>query len=867
LKKTTTAGSRCYSAQSINGILPLKKTTTAGSRCYSAQSINGILPLKKTTTAGSRCYSAQSINGILPLKKTTTAGSRCYSAQSINGGLRVKPAMTVGMSLLLLPFFSTTLAAQQRPNIVVILADDLASHELSCYGGKNVQTPNIDRLAREGIRFTNCFTSTSMSAPVRTALYTGLYPVRNGTYKNHQPSRPDIESITKYLPDNGYQVWRTGKSHTNPRSVYTFDEIPGFEVDCTNETAFYFTDSIEQRIRQAHNPFCLFVCSTNPHAPWTMGDPSVFDPEKLILPPHLPDSKEFREIYRTYLAEIKQLDDEVGAIWALLEQTGQLDNTLLMFLGEQGPQFPGGKWTCWDYGVHSAMIARYPSKIKRGSVSDILVQYEDVLPTFIDFIGGQAVSSLDGKSFLPALFGKKEECRPWVYGIHNNVPEGSAYPIRSIRDKRYHLIVNLTPEAEYLEKHVMNSKVWSCWMYGDAHAIAMANRYLHRPAVEFYDTKNDPWQLNNMASDPRYTKKIAEMRSALDQWMNEQGDRGIAMDVPIPNALRDKEIQQRREALRQHNRPVLIKDGWLRDPYITIGGDGYYYLMGTPPDPANPRSEEIHFYHIPVGQATTTAQSTVVTPKIYLWRSPDLADWEAFGMLYVLEEGFWGQKHPEVFEAGSPKAWFVWTPKMYFERGKWIFVHTTPDPYRNGAILSVSNGLINNSETDFPMGEDLFNKQSPSLFRDDDGVWYLIWANTLIAPLKPGFAGLSAAPTPIDNTNGTIGHDGATLRKIGKKYVLFGTAWLTDTGQKGSYDLYYCTADHVYGPYSQRQLVGKHLGHGTPFQDREGRWWCTAFFDPKEPLSINKQGITLVPLDVTILENGDITIEESGVRN
>ena len=778
------------------------------------------------------------------------------------------------VSLGVLSFISMGIVARERPNIVMIMADDLASHELGCYGGKNVPTPHIDRIAREGVRFTHCYATTSMSCPIRASLYTGLYPIRSGTYKNHQTSRSDIKSVAGYLPENGYQVWLTGKTHNTPRSVYDFDMIPGFEKDCTSATADYFTDSLEQRIRNTGDPFCLFVCSTLPHAPWTVGDRSSIDPDKLILPPHLPDSRAFREVYRTYLAEVKALDEQVGAIWNMLEETGQLDNTLLMFLGEQGPQFPGGKWTCWDYGVASALMARYPAQIKRGSVSDVLVQYEDILPTLMEFTGGKRDEAFDGASFMPALFGKKTACRQWAYGNHNNVPEGSAYPVRSIRDKRYKLIVNLAPEAEYLEKHVMNSYVWTLWTQGDSHAKAMANRYVHRPEMEFYDTENDPWELNNLASDKRHVERIAVMKAELDRWMNEQGDLGAAMDAPQPDASKDKEIQHKLTALRSHESAVLVKDGWLRDPYICIGSDGYYYLMGTPPDPGVLHGDQIHFYHIPEGQdADVVKRPEVAKLKIYIWRSPDLAAWEDFGMQYMLDKAVWGQKHPDAFETGSPEEWFAWTPQMYCESGKWIFLHTSPTPYRNGADLTVSKGLINLSEYTFPMGDDMFNKSDPSLFRDDDGIWYLVYGNTFIVPLKPGFAGLADAPKRIGASNIHMGHEGASIRKVGNKYVLFGTAWLTEQGKKGSYDLVYSTADHLYGPYSEQRIAGRFLGHGAPFQDKEGRWWCTAFFNGKRQNAdsngmqscdtdqlINKQGVAIVPLEVTALENGDIRI-------
>jgi uncharacterized sulfatase len=429
-----------------------------------------------------------------------------------------------------------------KPNIVVIMADDLASHEIACYGGRNISTPNIDRIAREGVRFTGCYASCTMSVPIRASLYTGLYPARHGVFQNHKSTYPHIKSIAHYLPPTGYRVWRTGKTHTTPRSVYPFEDIPGFEPNCVKRSADYSTDSIKLRILNEKQPFCLFVCSTLPHAPWTAGNPAAIDPDRLLLPPHLIDSKDFREIYCKYLAEVKELDEQVGAVWKMLEETGQLDNTLILFLGEQGPQFPGGKWTCWNYGQFSALIARYPRQIKAGTTSNALVQYEDVLPTLVEFAGGNPIADIDGESFLPVLLGKKTTHRRWIYGIHNNIPEGTAYPVRSIRDKRYKLIVNLSPEKPYFEKHLMNVNnpvgVWKTWKEAaqtDSHAQAMIERYVHRPAVEFYDLQADPWEMNNLASDGKHAKRIAEMEQQLKTWMSQQGDTGASMDIEFVN--------------------------------------------------------------------------------------------------------------------------------------------------------------------------------------------------------------------------------------------------------------------------------------------------------------------------------------------
>jgi arylsulfatase len=428
----------------------------------------------------------------------------------------------------------------------------------------------------------------------------------------------------------------------------------------------------------------------------------------------------------------------------------------------------------------------------------------------------------------------------------------------------------------------MNSNVWSCWIYGDDRAKAMANRYVRRPAIEFYDTQKDPWELNNLASNGKYAKQIAEMRRLLEQWMKEQGDKGAEMDAPPYPPKKFQELMAKLTAIEAHDRAVHIKDGWIRDPYICIGRDGYYYLTGTTPNPNDPREANDKYNLGLTAQALALGlQPSIVGHKIRIWRSPDLADWEGFGVQFSLEEGYWAQKHPEAFEKADGKDWYLWAPEMFYDKGKWIFVHTSPSPYRNGANLVVSNGLVH-SELSFPMGDDMLDKHDPSLFRDDDGTWYLTWGNTMIAPIKPGFTGLAGEPKRIDPSDRTIGHEGATIRKIGGRYVLFGTAWSTDQGRKGSYNLYYCTADNIYGPYGERRFAGRFLGHGTPFQDKQGRWWCTAFFNGNVPplpdegiqernlsetaQTINEQGTTIVPLEVKILENGDVFIRAKDPR-
>jgi arylsulfatase A-like enzyme len=429
-------------------------------------------------------------------------------------------------------------AAPARPNVVIIVADDLAANELGCYGGRNVPTPRIDGLARQGMRFTQVVSSMSMCVPLRTSLYTGLYPVHNGVTRNHAATRAGLRSVAHYLRDLGYRVGLTGKFHVGPPSVYPFEKVKGFEPNCTAATAAYTVDGIRAFMtRDAAQPFCLFVCSTLPHAPWTVGDSSRFPPERLVLAPHWADTRETREAFSKYCAEVEALDRQVGDVLQAIDDAGAAAGTLVAFSGEQGPQFPGGKWTCYDHGLRSAFLVRWTGRVAPGSTSDALLQYEDVTPTLIELAGGAPTPDLDGRSFLGVLTGAAAAHRDCAFAIHNNVPEGRPYPIRSVRTRRHKLILNLRSDADYHEKHMMDidrEAYWFSWVRDaktDARAAAMLNRFVRRPAVELYDLEKDPWELENLAGRPGLADVQAGLEKRLREWMDRQGDPGAALDV------------------------------------------------------------------------------------------------------------------------------------------------------------------------------------------------------------------------------------------------------------------------------------------------------------------------------------------------
>ena len=250
-----------------------------------------------------------------------------------------------------------SVAEESRPNFVFIIADDGTHRDLGCYGGQ-AQTPNIDQLAREGMRFTHCFQAAPMCSPTRHNIYTGLYPVKSGAYPNHTFVKEGTKSVVQYMKPLGYRVALSGKKHIAPRSIFDF-EYSG-KGNNPDPAAI---DKLFGECEKSQTPFCLFACSNEPHSPWNKGDPSKYPESKIELPPYFVDTPQTRQDMSRYLAEITYYDGQVGAILDLLNKHHLADNTLVIVTTEQGSSFPFGKWTCYDTGLQTALIARWPGNI------------------------------------------------------------------------------------------------------------------------------------------------------------------------------------------------------------------------------------------------------------------------------------------------------------------------------------------------------------------------------------------------------------------------------------------------------------------------------------------------------------------------
>ena len=459
------------------------------------------------------------------------------------------------MRLFLLCLLSTFVFAvsgvcDDKPNVLIIMADDCTFSDLPLYGGKNAKTPNIDALAAEGLTFNRAYVSEAMCQPCRAELFSGLFPMRNGCNWNHSSSLPTTTSMPQHLGKIGYRVGIAGKVHVLPRKAFPFQNVGGFDANCVRSpTKTHDLSEVRQFMLQDQDePFCLVVALVEPHVPWVMGDASAYPPKQIDLPPNIASTPETRQAFGRYLAEITYMDSQVGDLMRTLAETEHDDDTLVLFTSEQGSQFPGCKWTNWDTGLHTALIARYPGMVPAGKRTDAMVQYADVLPTLLDLAGAEVTKNqfgtdqFDGSSFAAVLDGTTNAHRQYAYGTHNNVPEGPPYPIRTVSDGEYRYIRNLGHQNLYIEKHLMgiqgdgklNNLYWQQWVFqsgSNPAAYDLIQRYMHRPAEHLYHTASDPYEMNNLADDPAMAKIKARMSAELDRWMQSQGDPGAEQDT------------------------------------------------------------------------------------------------------------------------------------------------------------------------------------------------------------------------------------------------------------------------------------------------------------------------------------------------
>jgi N-sulfoglucosamine sulfohydrolase len=405
-------------------------------------------------------------------------------------------------------------AGRSRPNFVFLISDDQSYSGASCDGNPAVHTPNIDRLAREGLRFERGFAPSPSCSPSRSAILTGESPHETGTSRFRSPMPPAQKTTLEYLKEANYYTAAFKKVHQGTEFWNRWD-FKGLHKPI--HTFF--------QARPKDRPFYLHIGYHDPHRPYLPGEryPEKNPRSSIKVPDFLPDTPAVRKDISHYYEAIERLDVKVGHLLALLENYGLVENTLVIFTSDQGKAFPGAKGTLYDPGLHIPLIARWPGKIKPGRVSSDLVSLVDLAPTWLQAAGVPVPKSMDGKSFLPLLLGRNFKPREAVYAERNFHTHLDL--IRCVRTTRYKLIQNYLPEIPYLPlSDIARSPSWRS-IENLAHqgklSPKLVQRYFKtpRPREEFYDLQNDPSEMNNLAKDPKFKAELLHLRGLLSRWM------------------------------------------------------------------------------------------------------------------------------------------------------------------------------------------------------------------------------------------------------------------------------------------------------------------------------------------------------------
>ena len=503
-------------------------------------------------------------------------------------------------------------SSSPRPNIFMIFTDDTTQRDHGCYGNEYVRTPNIDRFAQEGMLFENMVTPAPMCGPSRAALHTGLNPIRNGAHPNHSSVRPGMKSMAHYMQALGYRVILLGKQHLKPKEYFPYeyrDKVLGHRKH---------GKEIGQILRDpGDKPLCIIMNHFETHWSFDHGqDEYPYEPDEVEIPPYLVDTPETREQRARYFSEVTFMDNAVGDVLKLLENTGMVENTLTIYASDHGSHWPREKWNMYDTGIKLPFIARWPGKIKAGTRTDALASLVDIIPTFIDIAGGdvdQVVSDcggepLDGRSLLPVMLGEKEDVQQEIFALMT-FGVTNAYPIRAVRTKTHKYIWNIDSHfifpdywARELPQTPMEWEVWSSWERKAATAPAtdkLVRSILYRPPVEFYALRNDPFELNNLADDPEQAGLLASLRAKLDAWMLQQGDDGSSayhLEEGHKHKLMD-EIFSRQVVVQAKMIPAghgiaFEESAWVELSSPVWAARIHYTLDGSEPTQDSPRFEK-----------------------------------------------------------------------------------------------------------------------------------------------------------------------------------------------------------------------------------------------------------------------------------
>ena len=459
-------------------------------------------------------------------------------------------------------------------NILMITVDDMSADSIGAFGSKLPgTTPNIDRLAKQGMRFAHAHMTVGNCMPGRNVLFSGLISHNNRVEGFYQVKNPGWPHMVDLMKGAGYFTAIRGKvSHSTPYLPYAWDAdldtLPDGNKGHFKDAKSFGISTADgiKKAKAAGKPFCLVVNVSDPHKPfWSKpkggGEdvhvPSrIFKADEVPIPGFLFDDPEVRKELALYYSSVRRADDCVGKILEALDKSGEAKNTVVIFLSDHGMPLPFAKTQVYHHSTHSPWIVRWPGVTKAGTTNDQhMVSAVDMLPTMLDLVGAKHPKRLDGRSFLPLIKGKKQGKRGHVFKEYNENSGASRDPMRAVQSKRYLYIFNPWSNG----KRVFATATTSTVTYRRMAALAKSDErlakrlalYQYRVPEELYDVVADPDCLHNLIDSKTYQEALGQLRKQLQRWMRKMDDPLLAVFKRRDDAeYRESVVQlQEREAM------------------------------------------------------------------------------------------------------------------------------------------------------------------------------------------------------------------------------------------------------------------------------------------------------------------------------
>jgi arylsulfatase len=417
-----------------------------------------------------------------------------------------------------------------RPNFIFFITDDVSAEDLGPYGNRAIQTPHLDRMAREGLVFDNAYLVISSCSPSRCSIITGRYPHNHGAPELHLPLPAAQHTFVRDLRAAGYYTLISGKNHMAP------PEQLGFEKSSAGGKPAGSEDWVTLlRNRPPDRPFFAWFASYDAHRDWQLNDRARrYSPAEVVVPPYLVDGPQTRADLAQYYHEVGRTDAALGELFAELERQGIAGQTYVIYCADNGRPFPRCKTRLYDSGIKTPLLVWRPGTIRPGRTAS-LVSSIDFAPTFLELAGLRPGPTFQGVSFAPVLRDPAATVRDYAFAEHN-WHVFSAHE-RMVRHGNWLYIRNAWPDRQNLctESDATFPAGKELW---DAHAAGNTRPHQRdvflqpRPREELYDVSGDSHQLTNLAGEPRYASTLRELRAVLDRWTRETGDTVPARPTP-----------------------------------------------------------------------------------------------------------------------------------------------------------------------------------------------------------------------------------------------------------------------------------------------------------------------------------------------